>query len=169
MIKSSRSRHIGRSAWYFAGAAAGLLAGCMLMMTIACGNSEEDGEGKGGTKPAPGKPAGPAAVASMTVAQIHAAIQKDRKAANEKYQGELVELEGVVDEWYLNKTAGKHALRIGELKDGKLINPVECFVEPADEKPFAQLTRGQRVKVRGTCAIDLVLVYLNDTKLVAKP
>ena len=34
---------------------------------------------------------------------------------------------------------------------------------------FAALSKGQRVKVRGTCAIDLVLVYLNDTKLVAKP
>ncbi|OQB83752.1 MAG: tRNA_anti-like protein [Planctomycetes bacterium ADurb.Bin126] len=147
--------------------AAWMLAGWMLMIPMACDNAEQGG--KATTQPAQGKPADPAPVASLTAGAIHAAIQKDRTGTKEKYQGELLEVEGVVDEYYFNKTAEKHMLRIGEMKDGKLVNPVECFIQPADEALFKALKPGQRVKVRGECSIDLILVYLSECKLVEKP
>ncbi len=146
-----------------------LLAGCMLMIPMACDNAEEGGKTPPTAKPAQGKPAAPAPAASLTAGAIHAAIQKDRKGTKEKYQGELLEVEGVVDEYYFNKAAERHMLRIGEMKDGKLVNPVECIIEPADEALFKALKPGQGVKVRGECSIDLILVYLSDCKLVEKP
>ncbi len=100
---------------------------------------------------------------------LYSAYKNNEISANEKYEGKLVELTGVVN------SIGTDILNdvyitfdIGEYLSG-----VQCYFEGDDAKKVGSLSKGQTVTIIGTCdGFSLTSVLVKDCKItsdVAEP
>jgi hypothetical protein len=78
---------------------------------------------------------------------------KDRKTADAKYVGKVVELSAVVD--FVGKNIGDEPyVRL----PGEKFDTAMCFT--ADKEPWAKVLPGQKVKLKGKCAEYIVAVRM---------
>jgi hypothetical protein len=97
----------------------------------------------------------------LASAEFGEEYQADRKAAEAKYRGRLIELEGEIKA--MGRNASKSAYISLEGAEDDLIG-VMCFT--ADSKPWKKYVPGQKVKIRGQWAEPSATATLNECVVV---
>lgn len=91
---------------------------------------------------------------SLTCADLFSEFENDEKAANSKYLGKVVEIDGTISDINTNKE-GKTTISL----EGGMLFGVTC--ELFDGKEASKYKKGQKVKLKGECSgflSDVVLV-----------
>src|SRR5262249_5169222 len=101
---------------------------------------------------------------TMTAAQLAKEYAADKAAFDKKYVDKLVELEGVVEDPNLGPVGGSRP-RV-TLDGDKPPQFVDCRFKPANKNKLAKLTKGQKIKIVGTCQASFASVVLDDCDLL---
>lgn len=96
---------------------------------------------------------------------LYAAYDENEETANARFLGKVLEVEGVL----LDITpAGEGDVRL-TLEGGGLAGGVSCRLSPEAAQEAAQLTIGQKVRLRGQCDGFLMDVELSRCILLSSP
>jgi hypothetical protein len=130
----------------------GIILGCGGGRAVKQGGEEVDQGPQAPAKPDLNKPAEPAV--PVTAEQLAREVHSNPAAAEQKYKGKLLEVEGVVKSM-LNHIGGGTVVMLKGL-DGKIegkfvLVPCVCNFEGAGQGKAEALSEGQQVKIRGRC------------------
>lgn len=87
--------------------------------------------------------------------------EKDENSANQKFNGKVVEVTGIVAE----KTKDEQG-KLNVTLQGEDIAGIGCVFEPAAQLKAATLAEGQEVKIKGICTGILMDVVMVDCVVV---
>jgi len=97
----------------------------------------------------------------ITPTKLFAAFEDNEAAANMKYNGNLIQITGTISD------IGTDILGDPYLSfETDLLQGVTCYFKKYDMEEIAQVKKGQKVTVRGTCDGKLVYVLLKNCELV---
>ncbi len=99
----------------------------------------------------------------LTAQELFDAFESDENAANATYNGQVVEVQGPVQEVLVEEGA---PVKI-RLEGGGLLFGVACEMDPKHPADYAALQPGTRVTLRGECAGMLMDVVLTRCVLIA--
>jgi tRNA_anti-like len=134
----------------------GLLTWAFLAAS-GCGKSDSGSSSKGDTDQGTAKPkdTNKAADVALDAKAWHAEWKKDKAATAKKYQGKVIELSGVVAQVESDPT-GQGGFVFLEVAGDAL--GVQCAT--VDKEPWAKVSTGSSVKVRGTIPDKASIAYL---------
>jgi hypothetical protein len=92
---------------------------------------------------------GPDPAMAVTASQLAQDYAKDAKAADQKYKGKYLIVEGTIAEVTANKPDA--LLRRNIILEGDKPLVIDASLPTADPRPVAKLAKGQKVKVKGEC------------------
>ncbi len=94
-------------------------------------------------------------------AAIVSEYEKDENSANQKFNGKVVEVTGIVAE----KSKDEQG-KLNVILQGEDIAGIGCVFEPAAQLKAATLAEGQEVKIKGICTGILMDVVMVDCVVV---
>lgn len=95
---------------------------------------------------------------SVTAPQLYAEYEANEVAADTRYKGKIVVVNGVVEDIGKDLLDDAYVL----LASGNMMFGVQCFFDKSEEHSFGNLSRGQQVSVKGRVDGKLGNVFLRD-------
>jgi len=94
--------------------------------------------------------------------ELYGEYKADHVKADQKYQGKIVEVTGVVDQ--TGTDVGEHPFI--NLKGQEHLSGVQCFFLKRYAEKAAQLKSGQTVTIRGKCTVYIMHVLVEESMIV---
>jgi hypothetical protein len=118
-------------------------------------------------EPEPAREPEPAAPAiEATIDELFSAYTTDEAAATEKFGYKLLQLTGTINRIEIQDYLDVNYINLTDVEDNQL-DHVRCFFDKAHSSGLDQLTKGQKVTVRGTFVGSIVSMHLRDCVLVS--
>ncbi len=139
----------------------GLVFGLWLVLVLACGSPKQSTP-SGSASPPPTTETPAAPPIAITALALARAYEDNEVAADGKYEGKVLVVSGTVES--IDTVFGTTSVTL-KGKNMSIVS-VQCFFDDSHKGAIANLKKGQKITVQGTCDGKSLNVHLKDCAII---